>query len=115
MDEKRRPWFRFRLPALLVLVAMLAVLLSWVADLLNLIHAKPSAERPLGSERSPDGALVAEYSWRPTLFDIGDTSPMLYLTIRDARTGAVVSRHEYWGDGASLYEAQSAFRSKLPW
>jgi hypothetical protein len=76
-------------------------------------------ESQLGSETSPDGSLIAEYSWRPTglvgWWIGGKANPTFYLTIRDSRTRTVVSRESYLGDGASLDEAKDHFADRLPW
>lgn len=74
-------------------------------------------EKPIISERSPDGLMIAEYSWRPSgpidLFT--EISPRLYLTIRDAQTGNIISRQGALGDGHSPGDAKSLFRHALPW
>jgi hypothetical protein len=80
-------------------------------------HAFLPIEQSLGSETSPDGSFVAEYSWRPCgIIGLFTTdSPMLYLSVRDMRTGAVVSRRKFWGDLATLDEAKDRFDGTLPW
>jgi hypothetical protein len=92
-----------------------------VASLALLFHLTFNAllpfEQRLGSEPSPDGALTAEYSWRPhgIIGLITTDNAMLYLTIRDTRNGSVISRQEFWGDLATLNEAKERFYGKLPW
>ena len=103
-------WQRWLLISI-VSVAALALLFHVTFDALLPI------EQHLGSEASPDGTLVAEYSWRPRgiIGLITTDNAMLYLTVRDTHTGAVVNRQEVWSDLATLIEAKERFDGKLPW
>lgn len=114
MDERpqrKRSRFAFRLGTLLLAVVVLSLPLAWVSYSLNWMRLR-NAERPLNSELSPDGKLVAEYSYIPDWLS-GDTSPTLILTIRDTRTGAIVNRYECLGDWPT--DAEGIFRDKVPW
>ncbi len=76
-------------------------------------------EHPLGSDISPDGTLRADYSYSirgiPELILEPLVNPRLHLAITDARTGKVISRHEYLGDIATIEEARDRFKEKIPW
>lgn len=89
------------------------------ALILSLVWSAVVYQRPLGSEISPDGSLRADY-----FYSCGDpicwllepeVNPVLYLVIRDVRTGDVVSKDEYLGDAATLDEARERFSKRLPW
>lgn len=57
-------------------------------------------DRIQSEEPSPDGTLVARYSWRPSglMGLIGHDNPWVYLTVVDVKSGLTVERHKTWGD-----------------
>ncbi len=72
-------------------------------------------DRVLSEESSPDGGLIAEFSWRPSglLGLITDDNPWVYLTIRERESGDVVERHRSWGDVP--FDAYSLLGHHVPW
>jgi hypothetical protein len=57
-------------------------------------------DRVLSEEVSPDGLLVAQFSWRPAgvLGAISKENPWVHVTIRKRDSNAVVERYYTWGD-----------------
>jgi hypothetical protein len=72
-------------------------------------------DRVLSEERSPDGLLIAQFSWRPAgvLGAITEDNPWVYVTIRDGVSNAVVQRYRTWGDVPS--DAYDRLAQHVPW
>jgi hypothetical protein len=72
-------------------------------------------DRVLSEEASPDGLLIAQYSWRPAgvLGLTTEDNPWVYVTIRERQSNAIVERHRTWGDVPS--DAYERLGSDVPW
>src|SRR5688572_15117191 len=77
---------------------LVAVLLAVIVALVVPFPIPP--DRVLSLEPSPDGELVAVFSWRPAgvVGFFTEENPWVYVTIRDAESYEVVERHRVWGD-----------------